>query len=84
MTPPSGGAAGIPLDHRLATTFDEILLAETKMGRHLLILAQERLASRLPDQLRDKPIFTMRDKEMDDVEFSLFKTVASRTPWLTS
>ena len=85
LTPPKfSGSAGIPLDDRLATTFDEIFLAEGHLGRRLMILAQEKVASRLPARLRDKPIFTMREQEMDDTEFSLFRTVASRTPWLAS
>lgn len=85
LTPPKfGGSAGIPLDERLASTFDEILLAEGQLGRRLMILAQEKVATRLPERLRDKPLFTMREQEMDDTELSLFKTVASRTPWLAA
>ena len=83
LTPPKHTAHGaIPLDHRLAVAIDEILLAETKLDRKLLILVQERMAEKLQDRLRDKPVFTMRDREMDEVEFSLFQSVASRTSWL--
>lgn len=68
----------------IADTMAEISLAERRMGRRQMILAQERLAALLPDLVRNRPIMTMRDIAMDEIEFSLFKTVASRTPWLTS
>lgn len=83
LTPPDAtqGAPSLT-DGALASGVAEISIAERQLGRRLMILAQERLVPRLPERLRDKPIFTLANGAMDEIELSLFRTVASRTPWL--
>lgn len=85
VTPPDGpaGAGAMAFEQLYSDILAEISLADSRMGRRLMILAQERLVQRLPDRLRDRSLFTMRDREMDELEFTLFKNVASRTPWLS-
>ncbi|MEL6979380.1 MAG: hypothetical protein AAGM38_11980 [Pseudomonadota bacterium] len=67
----------------LAPGLAEIALAERRMGRKVMILAQKGLVSQLPPRLRQQQIFTLNDREMNARELSHFRSVAARTPWIT-
>lgn len=70
------------LDRAFMENLAEISSAERRLRRNLVIVTGAHAIERLPNELREKPLFQVKSSVMDSQELSRFSTFAARTPWL--